>query len=101
MSFVVLGVSAQRLDDIVARRVAAMERRLKRPPQPGSTDQRVKKVLSKIREQPPREVVSSEYSAPQFCRDFIDLAAKQGYQFLTIARRGIRGQGERPWEIYE
>ncbi|WP_167670704.1 hypothetical protein [Allopusillimonas ginsengisoli] len=50
---------------------------------------------------PPREVISGEFDAPQFCHDYINLAAKHGYQFLVVARRGDRKAGERAWEIYE
>jgi len=51
--FFVLGVPRQKLNDLVTRRVIAMEDRLKRPPKPGSTERRMQKVLSKIEQAPP------------------------------------------------
>lgn len=94
--FFVLGVPRQKLDELVTRRVIAMEDRLKRPPKPGSTEQRRKKVLSKIESAPPREVLSHEYSVPQFCDDFVRLINKQDYSYLAIGSR----EGRR-WEIHQ
>lgn len=71
------------------------------PPRPGSTERRTGKVLAAIKAKPPREVVSHEFSAPQFCRDFIELAAKHDLQFLVVARRGDRAKGETFWVPYE
>ncbi|CAM5350062.1 hypothetical protein [Eoetvoesiella caeni] len=53
--FCVLGVPKQKIDEIVARRVVAMEQRLKCP-RPGSTERHIQKVLSKLQANPPREV---------------------------------------------
>jgi hypothetical protein len=91
--FYVLGVPKQKLDEIVTRRIAAMERRLKCP-QPGSTERRRQKILAAIHAKPPREVVSTEYSVPQFCHHFIDLAAKHDLLYLAVARK----DGRR-WEL--
>lgn len=99
--FCVLGVSRQKLETIVSRRVAALERRLKCPPRPGSTERRTRKVLAAIQANPPREIVSHEFSAPQFCCDFIELATRHEFQFLAVARKGDRPNGERPWVLYE
>lgn len=94
--FYVLGVPRQKLEELVARRVIAMEDRLKRPPKPGSTERRMQKVLSKIKQAPPREVLSVEYSVPQFCEDFIGLMPRQDYSYLAIGSR----EGRR-WEIHQ
>lgn len=99
--FCVLGLQKAKLNEIVARRVAALERRLKTPPRPGSTERRIKKVLAAIHANPPREIVSNEYDAPQFCRDFIALAMKHDFQFLAVARKGNREIGEKSWELYQ
>ncbi|TKR55356.1 hypothetical protein D7I39_11095 [Allopusillimonas ginsengisoli] len=96
--FFVLGVTKQRIDDLVTRRLAAQERRLKRPPKPESTEARRRKILAKIEAKPPRTVISHGYSAPQFCRDFIALAEKNGFAFMVIARKGNREIGEAAWE---
>lgn len=88
--FCVIGVTKQKLDEIVARRVAALERRLKSPPRPGSTERRKEKVLAAIQEKPPREVLSHEFSVPQFCDDFIKLAAKQEILFMAVAVKNGR-----------
>lgn len=93
--FLVLGVPKQKIDELVARRVAAMERRLLTPPRPGSTERRMQKVLAKIAINPPREILSHEFSVPQFCNDFIKLLPGD-FQFVVIATK--RG---RVWDFYE
>lgn len=100
-AFCVLGVPKQKIEDIVTRRVMAMERRLKTPPRRGSTERRMAKVRAALHAKPPREVISAEFCAPQFCRDFIELAKRYEFGFFAIARRGDRAAGERAWEVYE
>jgi len=88
--FVVYGVPAGKVEAMVMRRVTAQEVRLKNPPKPGSTERRMAKHMERLRQRPPRERLSPEYDAPQFCEEWMELAKKSGFHSMVIVAPGER-----------
>lgn len=84
MSFAVYAVAPGRIDQMVQRAVRRMESRLKRDPAPGSTERRATKARADILSAPPRRRVSGDFETLAGAREYAQLAAASGMEYVAI-----------------